>query len=129
MRHTEYVPLYFGISGVMRFRISQPFEERAALMTGLFFFVAQPFIPLQYPSGRVASVPQYCDDFYAVILHFPFGCFHQVFCYLTATMRFIYPQRINESVRLAIQGSVFCAVRNKRLYAAMMLLVSNEYSN
>lgn len=125
MRHTEYGPLAFGMS----FFGLQPFEERAASIVERFFFVAQPFIPLQHPSGRVASVPQYCDGFYAVILHFPFGCFHQVFCYLAATMRFIYPQRINESIRLAIQGSVFCAVRNKRLYAAMMLLVSNEYSN
>lgn len=46
----------------------QPFEKRAALMAYRFLFVAQPFIPLQHPFGRVAPVPRYCDVRYAATL-------------------------------------------------------------
>ena len=107
----------------------QPFEKRAALMAYRFLFVAQPFIPLQHPLGRVAPVPRYCDVRYAATLQFPFYCLHQVFCSPTATVPFVNPQRVDECIRFAIQRSVFGAVRNERLYAAMMLLVDDEYAN
>lgn len=107
----------------------QPFEKCAALMADRLLFVPKPFIPMQHPQGRVASVPRYCNGLYAVILQFFFYCLHQVHCHLTATVRFVHPQRIDESIRFAIQRFVFGVVRNKRLYAAMMLLVGDEYAN
>ena len=107
----------------------QPFEKRAALMAYRFLFVAQPFIPLQHPLGRVAPVPRNSDGLYAATLQFPFYCLHQVFCHPTATVPFVHPQRVDERIRFAIQRSVFGAVRNESLYAAMMLLVGDEYSN
>lgn len=118
MRHTEYGPLAFGMS----FFGLQPFEERAASIVERLFFVAQPFIPLQHPWGRVASVPRYCDGRYTATLQFHFGCLHQVLCHLTVTVTFAHPQRVDESVCLAIQRSVFGTVRNKHLYAAIVLL-------
>ena len=124
MRHTEYGPLYFGMSC---FVWLQPFKKRAAAVVERFSFVAQPFIPLQHPLGRVASIPRYSDGRYAAALQFPFGCLHQEFCHPTATVPFAHPQRIDESVSLAIQGLVFGALGDEHLYAAMMLLVGNEY--
>ena len=107
----------------------QPFEKRAALMAYRFLFVAQPFIPLQHPFGRVAPVPRYCNGRYAATLQFALYCLHQVFCHLMSSVPFVNPQRVDECIRFAIQRSVFGAVRNERLYAAMMLLVSDEYAN
>ena len=107
----------------------QPFEKRAALMAYRLLFVAQPFIPLQYPFTCVAPVPRYCDVRYAATLQLTLYCLHQVFCHLTATVPFVNPQRVDERIRFAIQRSVFGAVRNERLYAAMMLLVGDEYAN
>lgn len=124
MRHTEYGPLAFGMSC---FVWLQPFEKRAAFIVKSFFYIAQPFIPLQHPLGRVASVPRYCDGLYAAALQFTFGCLHQEFCNPTATVPFANPQRIDESVCLAIQGLVFGALGDEHLYAAIMLLVGNEY--
>lgn len=84
---------------------------------------------MQHPWRRVASVPRDCDGLYAAILQLLFYCLHQVFCHLMAAVSFLHPQRVDESIRFAIQRSVFGAVRNKRLYAAMMLLVGDEYSD
>lgn len=126
MRHTEYGPLAFGMSC---FVWLQPFEKRAASVIERFPFVAQPFVPLQHPWGRVASVPRYCDGRYAAALQLTFGCLHQEFCHPTATVPFAHPQRIDESVCLAIQGLVFGELGDEHLYAAMMLLVGNEYSD
>ena len=106
----------------------QPFEKRAALMAYRFLFVAQPFIPLQHPFGRVTPVPRYCDGRYAATLQLVLYCLHQVFCHLMSSVPFVNPQRVDERIRFAIQRSVFGAVRNERLYAAMMLLVGDEYS-
>ena len=107
----------------------QPFEKRAALMAYRFLFVAQPFIPLQHPFGRVAPVPRNSDGLYAAILQLFFYCIHQVFCHLISSVPFVNPQRVDECIRFAIQRSVFGEVRNERLYAAIMLLVGDEYSN
>ena len=107
----------------------QPFEKRAALMAYRLLFVAQPFIPLQYPFGRVAPVPRYCDVRYAATLQLALYCLHQVFCHLMSSVPFVNPQRVDKSIRFAIQRPVFGAVRNERLYAAMMLLVGDEYAN
>lgn len=84
---------------------------------------------MQHPWRRVASVPRDCDGFYAAILQLFFYCFHQMFCYLTAAVSFVNPQRVDKSIRCAIQRFVFGAVRNKHLYATMMLLVGDEYAN
>lgn len=43
IRHTDYGPLYFGMS---YFVWLQPFEKRAASVIERFSLVAQPFIPL-----------------------------------------------------------------------------------
>lgn len=126
MRHTEYGPLAFGISC---FVWLQPFEKRAAFIVKNFFYITQPFVPLQHPLGRVASVPRYSDGRYAAALQFTFGCLQQEFCHSTATVRFAHPQRIDESVSFAIQGLVFGALGDEHLYAAMMLLVGNEYAD
>ena len=107
----------------------QPFEKRAALMAYRFLFVAQPYIPLQHPFWRVAPVPRYCDVRYTATLQFSFYCFHQEFCRPTASVPFVNPQRVDECIRFAIQRPVFGAVRNESLYAAMMLLVGDEYAN
>ena len=45
-----------------------------------------------------------------------------------SSVQFVHPQRVDKSIRFAIQRSVFGEVRNERLYAAMMLLVGDEYS-
>ena len=107
----------------------QPFEKRAALIAYRLLFVAQPFIPLQHPFGRVAPVPRYCDGRYAATLQLVLYCLHQEFCRPTATVPFVNPQRVDECIRFAVQRSVFGAVRNERLYASMMLLVGDEYAN
>ena len=107
----------------------QPFEKRAALMAYRFLFVAPPFRPLQNPFGRVAPVPRYCNGRYAATLQLALYCLHQVFCHLMSSVPFVNPQRVDECIRFAVQRSVFGAVRNERLYAAMMLLVGDEYAN
>ena len=111
-----------------RFKELQPFDKRAALIAYRLFFVTQPFVPLQHPFGRVAPVPRYCDVRCAATLQFSLYCLHQVFCHLMPSVPFVNPQRVDECIRFAIQRSVFGAVRNERLYAAMMLLVGDEYS-
>lgn len=126
MRHTEYGPLAFGMSC---FVWLQPFEKRAAFIVKNFFYITQPFVPLQHPRWRVASVPRYCDGRYAATLQFSFGCLHQQFCHPTATVCFAHPQRIDESVCLAIQGLVFGVLGDEHLNAAMMLLVGDEYAS
>ncbi len=107
----------------------QQFEKRAALMAYRFLFVAQPFIPLQHPFGRIAPVPRNSDGLYAAILQLVLYCLHQVFCHLMSSVPFVNPQRVDECIRFAIQRSVFGAVRNESLYASMMLLVGDEYAN
>ena len=107
----------------------QPFEKRAALMAYRFLFVAQPFIPLQNPFGRVAPVPRYCNGRYAATLQLVLYCLHQVFCHLMSSVPFVNPQRVDECIRFSVQRPVFGAVRNERLYASLMLLVGDEYAN
>ena len=107
----------------------QPFDKRAALMAYRFLFVAQPFIPLQNPFGRVAPVPRYCNGRYAATLQLALYCLHQVFCHLMSSVPFVNPQRVDECIRFAVQRSVFGAVRNERLYTSLMLLVGDEYAN
>lgn len=52
-----------------------------------------------------------------------------MFCYLMTAVSFVNPQRVDESISCTIQRLVFGAVRNKHLYATMMLLVGDEYSD
>lgn len=107
----------------------QPFEKRAASIAEHLLFVAKPFIPLQHPFWRFAPVPRYGNGRYAATLQLALYCLHQVFCHLMSSVPFVNPQRIYKSVCLAIQRPVFGAVRNKSLYASMMLLVGDEYAN